>query len=213
MATQTTIILTDSLDERIKTGVETVTFFDPMTGKKREIELGEANRKHFANHLEKLAKYVAASVVVEVAVPVKATASKNETTKIREWAKANGFTIGDRGRIKAEIMDAYFAAQNAFCGTAEPKVEQKDDEHDSELAKAFLATNPEELAQSFTDGIVDADDLVEVEFPQVEPSDEELSEAATAEPLDDAAILAMMEEIAGEGKTPELSDLEAKVSN
>jgi len=191
MATQTTIILTDSLDERIKSGVETVTFFDPMTGEKREIELGEANRKHFANHLEKLAKYVAASVVVEVAVPVKATASKNETTKIRDWAKANGYTIGDRGRIKAEIMDAYFAAQNAPV-----EVEQEDDEHDSELAKAFLATDPEELAQSFTDGIVDADDLVEV-----------------AEPLDDAAILAMMEEIASEGHDPELSDLEAKVNN
>jgi len=191
MATQTTIILTDSLDERIKSGVETVTFFDPMTGEKREIELGEANRKHFANHLEKLAKYVAASVVVEVAVPVKATASKNETTKIRDWAKANGYTIGDRGRIKAEIMDAYFAAQNAPV-----EVEQENDEHDSELAKAFLATDPEELAQSFTDGIVDADDLVEV-----------------AEPLDDAAILAMMEEIASEGHDPELSDLEAKVNN
>ena len=198
MATQTTIILTDSLDERIKTGVETVTFFDPMTGKKREIELGEANRKHFANHLEKLAKYVAASVVVEVAVPVKATASKNETTKIRDWAKANGYTIGDRGRIKAEIMDAYFAAQNAPV-----EVEQEDDEHDSELAKAFLATDPEELAQSFTDGIVDADDLVEVEA----------SDSEVAEPLDDAAILAMMEEIASEGRDPELSDLEAKVNN
>ena len=198
MATQTTIILTDSLDERIKTGVETVTFFDPMTGKKREIELGEANRKHFANHLEKLAKYVAASVVVEVAVPVKATASKNETTKIRDWAKAHGYTIGDRGRIKAEIMDAYFAAQNAPV-----EVEQEDDEHDSELAKAFLATDPEELAQSFTDGIVDADDLVEVEA----------SDSEVAEPLDDAAILAMMEEIASEGRDPELSDLEAKVNN
>ena len=198
MATQTTIILTDSLDERIKTGVETVTFFDPMTGKKREIELGEANRKHFANHLEKLAKYVAASVVVEVAVPVKATASKNETTKIRDWAKAHGYTIGDRGRIKAEIMDAYFAAQNAPV-----EVEQEDDEHDSELAKAFLATDPEELAQSLTDGIVDADDLVEVEA----------SDSEVAEPLDDAAILAMMEEIASEGRDPELSDLEAKVNN
>ena len=198
MATQTTIILTDSLDERIKSGVETVTFFDPMTGEKREIELGEANRKHFANHLEKLAKYVAASVVVEVAVPVKATASKNETTKIRDWAKANGYTIGDRGRIKAEIMDAYFAAQNAPV-----EVEQEDDEHDSELAKAFLATDPEELAQSLTDGIVDADDLVEVEA----------SDSEVAEPLDDAAILAMMEEIASEGHDPELSDLEAKVNN
>lgn len=108
MATIEKIILTDSLDERIQNGVETVTFYDPNTGEKREIELGEANRKHFANHLEKLVKYIDASRIVETAKPAKAAPKANgEQAKIREWAKANGYPIGDRGRIKAEIVEAY----------------------------------------------------------------------------------------------------------
>lgn len=110
MATVEIVTLTDSLDERIKNGVETVKFFDPMTGNEREIELGEANRKHFANHLEKLQKYIDASREVVAPVAVK-PATKNDLTAVREWAKANGFTIGDRGRIKAEILEAYDKAQ------------------------------------------------------------------------------------------------------
>lgn len=116
MATLTTVILTDSLDERIKNGVEDVVFFNPLTGEKLEIQLGEANRRHFANHLEKLAKYVDAATVVEVPVvenKPKATTAKGELALIREWAKTNGFSVGDRGRIKADIVDAYHKAQEA----------------------------------------------------------------------------------------------------
>lgn len=123
MATQEIVTLNDDLDSRISTGVETVTFFDPSTGQKREIELGEANRKHFANHLEKLAKYIAVSREVELPKPVvvKATATKgsSEASKIREWAIAQGMAVGDRGRIKAEIKDAYYAAQ---AGTTIPEI-------------------------------------------------------------------------------------------
>ena len=113
MATVTTVILSDSLDERIKSGVETVTFFHPVTGAKMEIELGEANRGHFANHLQKLDKYFAAATVVET--PVKATKpapkADGELAKVRKWAQENGYAVGDRGRIKAEIVEAYKAAQ------------------------------------------------------------------------------------------------------
>ena len=110
MATVTTINLTDSLDPRVATGVETVTFYHPETGEKLEIELGEANRKHFNNHVEKLRKYIDAAEVVEIPVVEVKAAKSNDTAKIREWARANGFEIGDRGRIKAEIMTAYTAA-------------------------------------------------------------------------------------------------------
>lgn len=34
----------------------------------------------------------------------------SEIARIRSWAKANSFEIGDRGRIKAEIKAAYHAA-------------------------------------------------------------------------------------------------------
>ncbi|WP_180357913.1 Lsr2 family protein [Streptomyces sp. NP160] len=38
------------------------------------------------------------------------SADKERLNSIREWANANGYTVGDRGRIKAEIVDAYDAA-------------------------------------------------------------------------------------------------------
>lgn len=33
--------------------------------------------------------------------------SKSENTAIREWAAKNGFSLGDRGRISAEVIEAY----------------------------------------------------------------------------------------------------------
>ena len=36
--------------------------------------------------------------------------STEELAAIREWARGNGFEVSDRGRIKAEIVEAYNAA-------------------------------------------------------------------------------------------------------
>ncbi len=116
MATIEIVKMNDDLDPRVQNGVETVKFFDPFTGEQREIELGEQNRKHFENHMEKLRKYVEASRLVAVPVPAKpkaaakASGDKGELALIREWAKANGYTVGDRGRIKADIVDAFHKA-------------------------------------------------------------------------------------------------------
>jgi hypothetical protein len=37
-------------------------------------------------------------------------AGQQERTEIREWANANGHSIGERGRIPANVVDAYNAA-------------------------------------------------------------------------------------------------------
>jgi nucleoid-associated protein Lsr2 len=113
MASIENVIMNDDLDPRISTGVETVQFHNPINGELMEIELGEANRKHFSNHLEKLAKYIAAARVVETKPARKAVSgNKNDLTAVREWARANGYEVGDRGRIKAEILEAFEAAQS-----------------------------------------------------------------------------------------------------
>lgn len=152
MATIEIVKTQDDLDPRVESGVETVTFFDPSTGEKREIELGEQNRKHFASHLEKLTKYLEASRLV---VNEKPKAVKNDdNAKIRAWALANGYQIGDRGRIKAEIVEAYRKAEAAEV--------------------------------SVTDGIVDADDLVVVEFPTDAPATSSELESIVAEVAVDA---------------------------
>lgn len=39
------------------------------------------------------------------------SSNKEELAAIRAWARANGWTVGDKGRIAAEIRDAYAAAK------------------------------------------------------------------------------------------------------
>ena len=36
--------------------------------------------------------------------------TSSDTTAVREWAKANGFKVGDKGRIAADVRAAYAAA-------------------------------------------------------------------------------------------------------
>ena len=36
--------------------------------------------------------------------------SGNDTKAVREWAKANGYKVGDRGRIPAEVIAEYRSA-------------------------------------------------------------------------------------------------------
>jgi hypothetical protein len=38
--------------------------------------------------------------------------SREQRAAIRDWANSNGYTVGDRGRIKAEIIEAFEAAHN-----------------------------------------------------------------------------------------------------
>lgn len=46
-----------------------------------------------------------------------ASTGDSETAAIREWAKAKGLEVGEKGRIKAEIKDAYYAAKKQAEGT------------------------------------------------------------------------------------------------
>lgn len=43
--------------------------------------------------------------------PRKRAASSGDTAAVREWAHRNGYTVGDRGRIPAEVREAYAAAK------------------------------------------------------------------------------------------------------
>lgn len=42
--------------------------------------------------------------------PGKATANGLSTTEVRDWARANGFDVKDRGRVPAEIIAKFRAA-------------------------------------------------------------------------------------------------------
>lgn len=108
MASTEIINLTDDLDNSITEGVHTVNFFDPETGDKVELELGEKNIKALNKAIAGLEKYLAVARVVLPPKPAaKVSGPKSDLTKVREWATAHGYKVGDRGRIKAEILEAY----------------------------------------------------------------------------------------------------------
>jgi len=108
------IVLVDDLDGS-ELGDNAVTTRFSLNGAHYEIDLNEANREKLA---EALAPFIAAgrrasagSVSGRGAAPKRrGGAAKGNTSAIREWANANGHTVGDRGRIPAHIVEAYEAA-------------------------------------------------------------------------------------------------------
>jgi hypothetical protein len=42
--------------------------------------------------------------------PVAAPAAKADLGDVRAWARDNGFSVSDRGRVSSEVMSAYEAA-------------------------------------------------------------------------------------------------------
>ncbi|WP_350226485.1 histone-like nucleoid-structuring protein Lsr2 [Microbacterium suwonense] len=95
------------------------------------LEVGEGETVHFSlngaayeidltnSHAEELKAALAPFIEagrrasagnVRAAAPRRRAARNSEVGEIREWAKAQGLKVSERGRISAEVMDAYRAA-------------------------------------------------------------------------------------------------------
>ncbi len=106
MAQRVNIVLVDDIDG--SDASETVSF--GLDGTSYEIDL---NDKHAAKLRDALATYVghARKVGGGRRTRSKAAAATGSSAKeVREWARANGHTVPDRGRIPADIREAYEAA-------------------------------------------------------------------------------------------------------
>lgn len=67
-----------------------------------------ALEKALAPYLDKARKAFTAPPRSTPAGPArKTTADKERIADIRAWANSNGYNVADRGRIKAEIVEAY----------------------------------------------------------------------------------------------------------
>jgi Lsr2 len=110
MAKSTIIQLTDDLDG--SAAVEGVTF--GFRGTEYEIDL---NAKNVAALEKVLDRYITAGRKVSRSKSNGAAGRRGRSSAkagvgdLREWARANGYTVSDRGRIPGEIRDAYEAAQ------------------------------------------------------------------------------------------------------
>lgn len=123
MASITTVSLLDDLDG--SAAAETVAF--GLDGASYEIDLNDKNAKKLR---DALANYVASARRVDggrrsvasvgrprgrVAAKVTARAARTtpdreQTAAIREWARAAGYEVSERGRLSAAVLEAFEAA-------------------------------------------------------------------------------------------------------
>ncbi|MDC2958144.1 Lsr2 family protein [Streptomyces gilvifuscus] len=112
MAQQTIIQLLDDLDG--SEASETIVF--GLDGKTYEIDLNEKNaaklRKALESYVDKGRK-TSQSRGGKRGSATQATASSGDTALIRAWAKENGYEVNDRGRVPADIKEAYAKAKVA----------------------------------------------------------------------------------------------------
>ena len=110
MAQKVNIILVDDLDggsadENVKFGLD---------GANYEIDLSAANAAELRSSLE---RFIAAARKASGgrATRTKAapsTGRSHDSAQIRQWARDNGYTVNSRGRIQAEIQEAYQKANS-----------------------------------------------------------------------------------------------------
>lgn len=95
------VVRSDDLSGAAK--AKTVEFgFD---GVSYEIDLTEGNKRALAKSLNRFISV--ARVVPPKNAPV--NNSREAAQAIRTWGNENGFTVHPRGRISAEVIEAYFA--------------------------------------------------------------------------------------------------------
>lgn len=114
MVQKTIVSLTDDLDGT--DADETMAF--GLDGAAYEIDLSEKNatilREALAPYVEKARRAGGAARPARGAKPGRSRrrgGSGNGTSSaVREWARANGYTVNDRGRMAASVVKAYEAA-------------------------------------------------------------------------------------------------------
>ena len=111
MAKKTTVVLVDDLngeaaDTTIRFGLDSRDY---------ELDLTDKN----ADELRKLFdRYIAAARTVSggrrrsTAAPTKPVFSGVDPAAVRAWAKGNGIQVSPRGRLKADVLEAFRAAGN-----------------------------------------------------------------------------------------------------
>jgi hypothetical protein len=109
MAAITIVELVDDVDG--KKADETLTF--GLDGRLYEIDLSSRNAKSLR---DALATYVSAARRAGGRTRRSSSGPRrdaSETQAIRDWARASGYEVSDRGRISAEVLEAYNNAPDA----------------------------------------------------------------------------------------------------
>ena len=119
MAQKTVVVLVDDLDGE---PADTTVRFG-LDSREYELDLTEANaqalREAFARYIPAARKTSGGRRASATAQKPSATAQKPgkafqgfDPAAVRAWAAGNGYTVSARGRIRAEVLEAFRAAGN-----------------------------------------------------------------------------------------------------
>ena len=105
MAQKVNIILVDDLDG--SEADETVSF--ALDGTSYEIDL---NEKNAAKLRDALSGYIGHARKVSSTRKRRSSAASSgpSARELRDWARSNGYEVSDRGRVPAEVREAFAAA-------------------------------------------------------------------------------------------------------
>lgn len=107
--------LVDDIDGTVLEPGQGETVLFSIDGTAYEIDLTDA---HAGALRTAMAPYIEAGRRVTAASAAAASAAGSKRRRggqvdygpVREWAKANGYTVSDRGRVPQNVLDAYHAA-------------------------------------------------------------------------------------------------------
>lgn len=113
MAQKVKIILEDDLDggpadETVRFGLDGGSFEMDLSTE-NAAKLRDAIRPYVAKARRVQARQQRGSA--KTASSSRGQSRNPETAEIRKWAKENGYSVSDRGRIHQEIQDAYYEAK------------------------------------------------------------------------------------------------------
>jgi ribosomal protein S7 len=106
MVTKIAVALVDDLDG--SPAEETVRF--SVGGAEYEIDLSKKNARTFRTGLGPFVEHARKAGRATARRPARPSSARERSSDIRAWAKAEGITISDRGRIPASVVAQYEAA-------------------------------------------------------------------------------------------------------
>ncbi len=108
MAQKVIVETVDDLDGSVITDGSAGTVAFSFQGKSYEIDLSAENREKLAAALDPyISKARPTGQRGRASAPQPRSSGGNRLQEIREWARSNGYTVSDRGRISKEIQEAY----------------------------------------------------------------------------------------------------------
>lgn len=104
MAQRVEVVLIDDLDGG--NAAETITF--ALDGVTYEIDLSDDNAKKLRDDIAHWTGHARRSGAARGGARKRASSPKrSDLGAVREWARANGHSVSDRGRISGEVQEAY----------------------------------------------------------------------------------------------------------